>query len=417
MNKRGAAALTGGQADHRIAAPTSAMPARGAARAADDGRPLIAHVIFRLAVGGLENGLVNLINRMPQYRHAIICLTDYTDFHQRIRHDAVSLHALNKREGHDIAMFVQLWRLLRALRPQLLHSRNLAALETQFVALLAGIPARVHGEHGRDVHDLDGSNRKYRWLRRAFRPLVQRYIPLSRDLERYLREDIAVPPAKIAQIYNGVDAVNFHPARGERSPLLPAGFAPADAVVVGTVGRLAAVKDQVTLARAFVQMLQGSPQLQARARLVIVGDGPLRHDVQAVLAAAGFAQLAWLPGARDDVAELMRALDIFVLPSLAEGISNTILEAMACALPVVATLVGGNSELVIDGTTGALVPAAAPHDMAMALARYVDDVALRRRHGAAGRARVEREFSMDAMVARYVEVYEDLLQRGGGVRN
>src|SRR3569623_1089646 len=116
-------------------------------------------------------------------------------------------------------------------------------------------------------------------------------------------------------------------------------------------------------------------------------------------------------GARDDVAELMRTLDIFVLPSLAEGISNTILEAMSCALPVVATLVGGTSELVIDGTTGALVPAAAPHDMAMALARYVDDVALRRRHGAAGRARVEREFSMDAMVARYVEVYEDLLQR------
>src|SRR3569623_1111273 len=308
MNERGAAALTGERTDHRTAV-TTGMPARGAAPAADDGRPLIAHVIFRLAVGGLENGLVNLINRMPQYRHAIICLTVYTDFHQRIRHDAVSLHALNKRADHAIAMFVQLWRLLRA------------------------------------------------W------------------------------------------------------------FAPPDAVVGGTVGRLAAVKDQVTLARAFVQMLQGSPQLLMRARLVIVGDGPLRHDVQAVLAAAGFAQLAWLPGARDDVAELMRALDIFVLPSLAEGISNTVLEAMACALPFVATRVGGNSELVIDGTTGALVPAAAPHDMAMALARYVDDVAPRRRLGAAGRARVEREFSMDAMVARYVEVYEDLLQRGGGVRN
>src|SRR3569623_148141 len=188
MNKRGAAALTGGQADHRIAALTSAMPVRGAARAADDGRPLIAHVIFRLAVGGLENGLVNLINRMPQYRHAIICLTVFTDFHQRIRHDAVSLHALNMREGLDIAMFVQLWRLLRSLRPQLLHSRNLAALETQFVALHAMHPGGNTGEHGRDVHDLDGSNRKYRWLRRVFRPLVQRYIPLSRDLERYQRD-------------------------------------------------------------------------------------------------------------------------------------------------------------------------------------------------------------------------------------
>src|SRR3569832_1907127 len=205
--------------------------------------------------------------------------------------------------------------------------------------------------------------------------------------------------------------MNFYTERGERSPLLPAGFAPPDAVVVGTVGRLAAVKDQVTLARAFVQMMQGSPQLQTRARLVIVGDGPLRLDVQAVLAAAGFAQLAWLPGARDDVAELMRTLDIFVLPSLAEGISNTVLEAMACALPVVATRVGGNSELVIDGTTGALVRAAAPHDMAMALARYVDDVTLHHHHNTTKQTQVEREFSMDAMVARYVEVYEDLLQR------
>lgn len=392
-------------------APTRQVDPVGArARTINDTRPLIAHVIFRLAVGGLENGLVNLINRTPQFRHAVICLTDYTDFHRRICHDAVSLHALHKREGHDYAVLLRLFRLLRELKPDIVHSRNLAALEAQLPALLAGVRGRVHGEHGRDVHDLDGSRRGHRWLRKAFRPLVRRYIPLSRDLERYLRDDIGVSEPKIAQIYNGVDAARFHPA-SERAAVLPDGFAPPGTVVIGTVGRLAAVKDQITLVRAFITLIEREPPLRARARLVIVGDGELRTQARALLEQSGLTALAWLPGTRDDVPELMRAMDVFVLPSLAEGISNTILEAMASGLPVLATRVGGNSELVAEGATGMLIPAAQPAILAEALAIYIDDEALRRRHGAAGRARVEREFSMEAMVARYVEVYRRELER------
>lgn len=407
MNEQTAAALTAN--DDTSARHVEPVATHARTRDIQDRRPLIAHVIFRLAVGGLENGLVNLINRTPQYRHAIVCLTDYTDFHRRIRHDAVSLHALHKREGHDYAVLLRLWRLLRALCPHIVHSRNLAALEAQLPALLAGVRGRVHGEHGRDVHDLDGSRTSHRWLRRAFRPLVRRYIPLSRDLERYLRDDIGVPEPKIAQIYNGVDAARFHPA-GERA-VLPDGFAPPGTVVIGTVGRLAAVKDQITLVRAFITLLEREPQLRTRARLVIVGEGELRTQARALLEQSGLTALAWLPGARDDVPELMRAMDVFVLPSLAEGISNTILEAMASGLPVIATRVGGNGELVAEGATGMLVPAAQPAILAEALAIYVDDEALRRRHGAAGRARVEREFSMEAMVARYVEVYRRELER------
>src|SRR3569832_714799 len=374
MNERAVAALIA--RDDPSASGTASAGARAQPRnRVHDARPLIAHVIFRLAVGGLENGLVNLINRTPQYRHAIICLTDYTDFHRRIRHDAVSLHALHKREGHDFGVLLRLRRLLRSLRP-----------------------------------DLERSRTSHLWLRRAFRPLVRRYIPLSRDLERYLRDDIGVPEPKIAQIYNGVDAARFHPA-SERAAVLPAGFAPAGAVVIGTVGRLATVKDQITLVRAFITLLEREPQLRTRARLVIVGDGELRTQAQTLLEQAGVTALAWLSGAREDVPELMRAMDVFVLPSLAEGISNTILEAMASGLPVVATRVGGNGELVVEGTTGMLVPAAQPGILAEALAIYIDDEALRRRHGASGRARVEREFSMEAMVARYVEVYQRELER------
>lgn len=377
----------------------------------EDGRPLIAHVIYRLAVGGLENGMVNLINRMPQYRHAVICITDYTDFHRRIQHDAVSLHALHKRAGHDLGWLPRLLRLLRELAPDVVHTRNLAALEAQLPAWLAGVRGRVHGEHGRDVPDLDGSSRKYQWLRRAFKPMVHCYIPLSRDLEHYLSEKIGVPPAKLAQIYNGVDMQRFHPRGTERPASLPADFAPPGSVVFGTVGRLAAVKDQLTLARAFVALLDNAPALRERARLVIIGDGPLLSETRNLLECARMTDYAWLPGARDDVPELMRAMDVFVLPSLAEGISNTILEAMACGLPVIATQVGGNAELVLPEVTGMLVPAAQPKPMAEAMWHYVNDEELRLRHGRAARERVEREFSMEAMVQRYVEVYERLLQR------
>ena len=112
----------------RIAPPVSSSEAKLSHR------PLIAHIIYRLDVGGLENGLVNLINRTLQYQHAIICMTDYTDFSRRITHPAVSLYSLDKQEGKDFGVYVRLWGLLRRLRPDIVHTRNLAALVGQLRA-------------------------------------------------------------------------------------------------------------------------------------------------------------------------------------------------------------------------------------------------------------------------------------------
>lgn len=376
------------------------------------GAPLIAHVIYRLDVGGLENGLVNLINHMPaeRFRHVIICLTNYSDFRQRIRRSDVPVFALNKPPGNSPITLFKLWRLLRQLRPDIVHTRNLAALEGTLPAALAGVPARVHGEHGRDVSDLDGSNIGRQRLRRLFKPFVHHYVALSKDLERYLHEKIHVPRARIAQLYNGVDTDLFHAADGGREPLPHPEFAPADAFVIGTVGRMQAVKDQITLARAFVLLLQMAPHAAKRLRLVMVGDGPLRTQVADILEQAGAGALAWLPGERDDVARIMRGLDLFVLPSLAEGISNTILEAMASGLPVVATAVGGNPELVDEGRTGQLVPRSDPQAMAQAMLRYNADPAECRRQGLEARRRAERDFSMTAMVNNYMAIYERMLQ-------
>ncbi len=390
---------------HRVTDPVAVTGKTG-------GAPLIAHVIYRLDVGGLENGLVNLINHMPaqRFRHAIICLTDYSDFRRRIRRSDVPVYALRKPPGNSPITLFRLWRLLRQLRPDILHTRNLAALDAVLPAALAGVPVRIHGEHGRDVGDLDGSNRRYQLLRRLFKPFVHRYIALSKDLERYLQSKIHVRPSKIAQLYNGVDTELFHPAGGGREPLPHPEFAPAGAFVIGTVGRMQAVKDQVTLARAFVLLLRMAPQAATRLRLVMVGDGPLRMQVAGILDQAGAGALAWLPGERDDLPRIMRGLDLFVLPSLAEGISNTILEAMASGLPVVATAVGGNPELVEAGRTGQLVPPADPQAMAQAMLRYHADPAECRRQGREARGSAERDFSMTAMVKNYMGIYERMLE-------
>ncbi|HEX6735224.1 MAG TPA: TIGR03088 family PEP-CTERM/XrtA system glycosyltransferase [Azonexus sp.] len=382
-----------------------------------DPRPLVAHVMYRFDTGGLENGIVNLINHMPpeRYRHAVIALTEVTDFRRRIQRDDVEFIALNKPPGQTLWLFPRLFRLFRRLRPAIVHSRNLAALEVQLPAWAAGVPVRIHGEHGRDVGDYDGSNVTYQRVRRFYKPFVSYYLALSRDLAQYLDGIIRVPPNKVLQVYNGVDTVRFQPASGGEFSAPGCPFPRAGHWLVGTVGRMQTVKDQPTLARAFVRALEIAPELRSRLRLVLVGDGPLRAECQDILAAAGAAELAWLAGERSDVPDIMRGLDCFVLPSLAEGISNTILEAMACGLPVIATDVGGNADLVAAGETGEIVPSADPEAMARAIVRHAARPEASRAMGQAGRERVERKFSMKAMVAAYQGTYDQLLHRSGAI--
>ena len=371
--------------------------------------PLIAHVLYRFDVGGLENGVINLINHMPPgaYRHMVVALTEVTDFRQRLKRPDVECVALHKKPGHGARVYPSLWRLLKARRPAIVHTRNLAALEMQAAAWAAGVPVRIHGEHGRDIDDLDGSSRHHQRLRQLYSPFVHRYVALSRDLEGYLRGPVGIAPRRITQIYNGVDAEKFLPAQmPEPRSITSCPFQRSGLWWVGTVGRMAAVKNQTLLARAFLIARDTDPGFAAVGRLVMIGDGPLRAQAQAILDSGGAHDAAWLPGERGDVADVMRSLDCFVLPSLAEGISNTILEAMACGLPVVATAVGGNVELVDAGRSGLVVPNDDPLAMAQGLLHLWRNAEASKRMGCAGRADVEQRFSMQAMVGAYQHLYD-----------
>lgn len=360
----------------------------------------------------MENGLVNLINAMPadRYRHAIACVEGYTAFRERIRRPGVEVFALERSRVGVWRLRGALYSLCRQLRPAIVHSRNMSGLDAVVPAMLAGVRHRVHGEHGWDVGDLRGERFKPMLLRRLHAPFVSRYITVSADLSRYLQSRVGVAATKISHICNGVDTARFSPGNdATRRDILPAGFCDTHSIVIGTVGRIQAVKDQRLLLESFAAARQAQPALRDRLRLAVVGDGPLLDDLRRQAATLGIAEATWLPGARDDVPAVLRALDLFVLPSLNEGISNTILEAFASGLPVVATRVGGNPELIDDGVTGRLFAPGDVEFVTRAITDYASDAGLRKTQGTAARQGALERFSLDAMVSQYQAVYDQLV--------
>jgi sugar transferase (PEP-CTERM/EpsH1 system associated) len=373
-----------------------------------DERPLIVHIVFRFDYGGLENGLVNVITgSQAAFRHAVIALTEATDFSKRLP-QGVPVFALGKRPGKDPGAYWRLFKLLRVLRPAAVHTRNIGTLDCAFVAFLARVPRRIHGEHGWDIFDPDGTNRRYRLMRRVLSRFVHSFVTVSADLRRWLVEVVGIPAEKVLHIYNGVDTDKFRPLTEPDRGTLPEELLRPDSVVVGSVTRFSTIKDPLNLVEAFIRARASAPGADT-LRLVMIGDGELRERALARLAQAGASAVSWLPGSRNDVVDLMRSMDVFVLGSLREGISNTVLEAMSSGLPVIASATGGNLELVVPGETGALVPPGDPDLLAAAIGRYVGDGVERRRHGERGRARAVQKFSIAAMLASYVALYQRTL--------
>jgi sugar transferase (PEP-CTERM/EpsH1 system associated) len=366
---------------------------------------LIAHVVHSLGVGGLENGVVNLVNAPAAgVRHVIVCMT--RDGTLRCRLDpAISVFSLNKHPGHDLPTFFRLVRLLRQLNPGLVHSRNWATFDAIVAARLARVPVVVHGEHGRDITDPHGLHRHRNQLRRWLSPLVDCFVTVSDDLGRWLVTEVRIPPRKVRTIPNGVDATRFAPCQrtSARTALGLVDTGP----VVGTVGRLDPVKDHQGLVRAFATVRRDHPD----AVLVIAGDGPCREELCALIGKLGLQPHVRLLGERDDIPTVLGAMDVFVLPSIAEGMSNTIIEAMACGLPVVATRVGGNCELVEDGVTGKLIPPQDVATLATAINRYLSSAERRAADGQSARQRVLDGFSLERMRAAYADLYASLRPR------
>ncbi len=377
-----------------------------------DKRSTVVHVIFRLDYGGLENGVVNVLRGLTQmkHRHVVVALTEATDFAKRLP-NGVDVYSIGKQPGKDPGAYLRLFRLFRRIRPDVVHTRNIGTLDCAFIAFLARVPVRLHGEHGWDIFDPDGKNARYRWIRRVMSLYVHKFVTVSDELANWLINTVGIPERKVDRLRNGVDTQRFRPTAGSAVDVLPKRFHDRDKLVIGSVTRFSAIKDPVNLVKAFKVLATEEENLSVTPLLVMIGSGELHNAARAALADAGLTDRSWLPGARDDIPELMGAMDIFVLGSLREGISNTVLEAMASGLPVVACDTGGNPELISDSVNGFLVPPGDSAALADAIRRYIVSPELRQRHGSESRRRAEREFSLDFMIERYRRLYDSAIEK------
>jgi sugar transferase (PEP-CTERM/EpsH1 system associated) len=377
-------------------------------------KPLIAHVLYRLDTGGMERILVSLIKATAdRYRHVVITLCGFGPLRAEIENTVSACLSLDKKPGKDWHCYVRLWRALRRLKPDLVQTYNIGTLDLAPMVKLAGVRRLVHAEHGRDAADPNGENPRYRRMRRWMAPFIDRYVAVSEDLQHWLTERAGIQACKVAYIANGIDVAAFdvrHAA--SRSRRLLADLAPPGSVLIGNVARLDKVKDQASLLAAFA--LVRAEAGDTPCRLIIAGEGGQRTALQQQIDRLDLQQNVRLLGDRDDVAALLAECDVFVLSSIAEGMPVTLMEAMAAGLPVVATDVGGVASVVDDGVTGTLTPPSDPRALANALKSYVTDEILRRRHGAAGRARASAHFSLRAMVGGYVSLYDALLSGRAG---
>jgi sugar transferase (PEP-CTERM/EpsH1 system associated) len=368
------------------------------------------HIVFSLQPGGMEFGVVKLVNGLNPLRvQSAICSTRPSGALKHLVSPGIPIFDLNRREGNDIRIVWELHRLFRRERPDVVHTHGWGTLlEGILAARLAGVPSVVHGEHG----TLQVKPHQ-RWLQRRAWLSADRVLSVSSRLAERMAAEMKLSVARITTIRNGVDLSRFNP--GHRAAARVVLGLPDEALVLGTVGRLVPVKDHATLLEAVALLKRDGVD----ATLVVSGDGPLREAFLARAAALGIQNQVRLLGYRKDVEVVLAALDVFVLSSVSEGLSNTILEAMATGLPVVATRVGGADELVRDGETGLLVAPGSPHGMAAALGQLAADRRRRPAMGAAGRVRAETEFALSTMVQRYEALYVKLaaLKSGGTVAN
>jgi glycosyltransferase involved in cell wall biosynthesis len=295
---------------------------------------------------------------------------------------------------HDPLGVLELTRLFQRVKPDIVHlNSSKAGVLGRAAAAAARVPIRVFTVHGWGFKAFDGPARPaYLWADRLVRPLTSAFVCVSRsDLELGVQARTCAVERSIV-IPNAVDVDAFRPADMNDGA--------AHAV---SVGRLKAPKDFVTLVRALAYT-DAAP-----LRLSIVGDGPDRELVEQEIAAAGVCDRVACVGESHDVPGVLSGADIFVLSSRSEGMPISLLEAMASSLPVVATRVGGVPEVVADGETGLLVPPGDARALGAALARLAGNPELRRRLGAAGRLRAEREFSLARFRERHLALYRRLL--------
>lgn len=365
----------------------------------------IVHLVYSYGTGGLERVIANLINytQSEHVQHVIITQKPEFSFASALSYE-IPMYCLHKKEGKDLASHIRLFKLLRKISPTVLHTYNFGTIEYHPIAKLAGVKRLIHAEHGRESSYKTVSHpQKYILFRRAILPFLDYFVIVSNDLYDWSEKKLHVRKKKLKLIYNGIDLNRFcRQETGLENGQLKS--VNNKGLTFITVGRLVDVKNHQMLIDAFKLATEQSDVL-ANAALSMVGDGPNHADLQEQINHSGLSGQVTLLGNRTDVAELMLTSDVFLLSSKYEAQPMTVLEAMACQLPVIAPDVGGLGFLIEDGKNGKLVKPNDPQSMANALIEFAQQFDIVKEYGKAGRALVEKHFSVEAMSNQYLYLY------------
>jgi len=367
----------------------------------------IMHVVDGLGQGGMENGLENLIERLDpkRFEHVVYAVRQLGPTVDRIPKERVRVMYLGKKDT-DLLQVGALVRGIREVSPDIVHSRNWGAVEAVVAGKWTRSCAVVHSEHGIE----SDPNAKEPWRRRCFRrlafQLADQVVSVSYQLRDLHARRTGFAAHRITVIHNGVDNRRFYPDSEARARVRQELGIASDGFCIGSVGNLFPVKDQMTLLQA-IQKVAGA---LTNWRLLVIGDGPELPKLDSFTN----AHLEWrgrvsFLGASSRVLEMLNAMDLYVLPSISEGISNSLLEAMAIGLPVVATATGGNPEVVLDGESGMLFPVGSSERLAEILLKLQAGKDLRAQLGQRALRRVTENFSIDSMVRNYARMYESLM--------
>lgn len=367
-------------------------------------RLVIAHVLSSFQVGGAEQVVVDLAGLQRAAGHEVLAVGIATEPDgpraDQLRQRGVDVHLMPKRPGFDVRLPGRLAALFAKHGVSIVHSHNQLPL---VYGAAAGRLHRVPVCHTMHGATLDRGRRAL--LRRAAATLVDAHVAVSQSTAEFMLKHKEVSGARLHVVPNGIDLSRFTPSPAARAHVRAELGIPAEAWVVGAVGRLTQVKNHALLLRAAARVLSGED------RLLLVGDGPEAGPLRALADELRLGERVVFAGERHDVPALLAAFDVFVMSSSTEGLPLSILEAMAAALPVVATAVGGVPGVVDDGETGLLVPSGCVDSLATQLASLRDDRARAESMGRRGRALALARYSAETMMARYMDLYDVLLAR------
>jgi glycosyltransferase involved in cell wall biosynthesis len=358
----------------------------------------VLHVIETLEFGGAEKVVVDLANRQVRdFPVGICCLKKLGELREQLD-PRIAVTSLGKREGNDYRVPRRVADLARQSGAGVVHAHGWGTfLEGAAASFFAPRLAYVHTVHGAHLAYPPGLRSRVKVALRHLleRRLASRYrfiAAVSEVARQSAEREIGLPAERLVTVHNGIAC------SADAAPPAPGGGTP---LVLITVGRLAAVKNQGLMLQALAELRRSG----VAARLVVVGDGPERDALSRQAAELGVSSDVSFAGFRKDVGSLLASADMFLLSSRYEGVSIALLEAMRAGLPVVATSVGGVPETVADGETGLLTPNDDAPAFAAAVRQLALDAGLRRRLGAAGHTRLQQHFSLESTARRYRELY------------